>query len=168
MTPVRARARLAGFDCCGRHGTCRCVITRRPQVRGRRQQMRGAVVAKPEHAVALAAEEPAHLAARVAMIDTQRLAGSLADGTGAILPLPHGVIIGQRDAVDLVVTLPALPFAAARALPFAKMRIVLQPEPPALAQLLLVRLAVAAPGGAHLLPVFGVLRKSFLVPRAVR
>src|ERR1700754_3110815 len=116
--------------------------------------MRAAVMAKPEHAVALAAEQPAHLAARVTMIDTQRPAGSLADGTGAILPRPHRVVIGQRDVVDLVITLPALPCAAAGPLAFAKIRIGLQPEPPALAQLLLVRLAVAAPGGAHLLPVF--------------
>src|SRR6476620_1975862 len=130
--------------------------------------MRGAVVAKPEHAVAFAAEEPAHLAARVAMIDTQRLAGSLADGANAVLPLQQCVVIGQRDAVDLVITLSSLPFAAAGALAFAKIRIVLQPEPPALAHLLLVRLAVAAPGGANLLPVFGILRKPFLVPRAVR
>ena len=65
-------------------------------------------------------------------------------------------------------TLPALPCAAAGALAFAKKRIVLQPEPPALAQLLLVRFAIAAPGGTHLLPVFGILRKPFLVPRAVR
>src|SRR4051812_20573448 len=168
MTPVRARARLAGFDCCGRHGTCRCVITRRPQVRGRRQQMRDAVVAKPEHAVALAAEEPAHLAARVAMIDTQRLAGSLADGADAVLPLPHRVVIDQREPVDLVITLSALPFAATGALAIAKMRIALQPEPPALAHLLLVGFAIAALGGAHLLPVFGILRKPFLVPRAAR
>src|SRR3954471_24009780 len=136
MTPIRARARPLGFDCCDRgHGTCRRLVARRPQIRGRHQQMRGAVAAKPEHAVALAAEEPAHLAARVAMIDTQRLAGSLADGANAILPLPHRVVIGQRDVVDLFITLPALPFAAAGALSFAKMRIVPQPEPPALAQL---------------------------------
>ena len=130
--------------------------------------MRGAVTAKPEHAVALAAEKPAHLAARVAMIDTQGPAGSLADGANAVLPFAHGVVIGDRDPVDLVITLPALPCTAAGALAFAKIRIVLQPEPPALAHLLLVRFAIAAPGGAHLLPVFGVLRKPFLVPRAVR
>src|SRR6478736_1237680 len=169
MTAMLGFPQPAGFDCCGRgHGTSRRPVARRPQVRGGRQQTRAAVAAKAEHAVAFAAEEPAHLAARVAMIDTQRLAGSLADGTGAILPLAHGVVIDQREPVDLAVALPALPFAAAGALAFAKIRIVLQPEPPALAHLLLVRLAVAAPGGANLLPVFGILRKPFLVPRAVR
>src|SRR3954468_21050177 len=110
MTPIRARAPL-GFDCCDRcHGTCRRVIARRPQISRGRQQMRAAVAAKPEHAVALAAEEPAHLAARVAMIDTQRLAGSFADGANAVLPLPHRVVIDQREPVDLVITLSALPF----------------------------------------------------------
>src|SRR4051812_1358562 len=113
MTPIRARAPL-GFDCCDRgHGTCRRVAARRPQVSRGRQQMRAAVVAKPQYAVALAAEEPAHLAARVAMIDTQRLAGSLADGAKAILPFAHGVVMDNRNPVDLVITLSALPFAAA-------------------------------------------------------
>src|SRR4249919_3680320 len=109
--------------------------------------MRGAVVAKPQYAVAFAAEEPAHLAARVAMIDTQRPAGSLADGANAVLPFAHGVVIDQREPVDLVITFPALPCTAAGALALAKIRVVLQPEPPALAELLLVRLAIAAPGG---------------------
>src|SRR4051794_28253498 len=108
--------------------------------------MRAAVVTKSQYAVAFAAEEPTHLAARVAMIDTQRPAGSLADGTGAILPLPHRVVIGDRNPVDLPVALPALPFALARAVLVAKGAVGAPPDTAALVDVVPVRLAVAPPG----------------------
>src|SRR4030088_2768859 len=100
--------------------------------------MLGVVVAEADRTVALGAEQPPRLVAHMAMIDAQRRVGSLADRAGAILPLQHRLVVGQGDPVDLLVALPALPFAVAGALALAKVRIGLQPELPALAHLLLV------------------------------
>jgi hypothetical protein len=129
--------------------------------------MLGAVVAESERAVAFGAEETAHLAARVAMIDTQRLVGFLADGASATLPLQHRFVIGQGYPVDLPVALLALPCAFARALLVSKGVVGPPPDAAALVDFLLVGLAIAPPGRANLLAVLHILCKPFLVPRAV-
>jgi len=93
--------------------------------------------------------------------------GSPADGAGVALPLQHRVAVGERDPVDLLVALAALPRAVARTLPVAKRLVALPFPPPALANLVLVRLAIAALGGAHLGSIVGIFRIPFLVPRAL-
>jgi hypothetical protein len=66
----------------------------------RRAQQARVVVEVSDPQVALAAEQPAHLAGHVAMIDAKPLRGSLpADGAGAPLSRQKAVIVLDRQPV---------------------------------------------------------------------
>jgi len=83
------------------------VAPRRFQICRRGPGKNGIVLVVAEAEIAVAAQEAAHLAGSVTMIDAERLARRLADAADLSLPLQHGPVVLQGQPVALDATLVA-------------------------------------------------------------
>jgi hypothetical protein len=121
-----------------------------------RQHAAGIVAEQPERGVALVAQEPAHHARGVAMIDAERAPGwPLADGADSVLLLDQPPVMLGAKAIDCLATCAGVTLATSRARPpiVAPERV----EP------LLMLGAVGAVGRELALAMLGILGISFPV-----
>src|SRR3954470_4982453 len=177
MSPrPRVASRRLGLVASGRklafgHGRlARFVLPLRfAQVFGGGRRDDGIITHEAERGVARMAKEPAHPAAGVTMIDEQRPRRlGLADAADAALLRRHGLVVLQRQPIDLLEPLlAAVPFVAGKSPPrpilvilgigLARTRIELLP----------VGRTVGAVAGLHPLAIPGILGIAFSLPLAV-
>src|SRR4051794_27255358 len=134
---------------------------------GRRDD--GIITHEAERGVARMAKEPAHPAAGVRMIDEQRPRRlGLADAADAALLRHHGLVVLQRQSVDLLEPLlAAVPFVAGKPPPRPILVIFSISLARTRVELLLVGRAVGAVAVQHRLAILGILGIAFSLPLAV-